>query len=107
MRALLRRHRSGSEVVRLAGFGEFDTSARQFRPLDGPAVGLSERESDLLALLARHPEQVFERETLLHRVFPDAEDVGVVDTYVHYLRRKLGRSVVSTVRGIGYRLGSP
>ena len=107
VRALLRRHRSGSEVVRLAGFGEFDTSARQFRPLDGPAVGLSERESDLLELLARHPEQVFERETLLHRVFPDAEDVGVVDTYVHYLRRKLGRAVVSTVRGIGYRLGSP
>ena len=39
------------------------------------------------------------------RVFPDVEDEGVVDTYVYYLRRKLGRSVVTTVRGSGYRLG--
>jgi two-component system response regulator QseB len=29
----------------------------------------------------------------------------VVDTYVHYLRRKLGRPVVRTVHGVGYRLG--
>ncbi|WP_323745678.1 winged helix-turn-helix domain-containing protein [Arthrobacter gandavensis] len=30
-----------------------------------------------------------------------------MDTYVHYLRRKLGRPAVMTVRGIGYRLGKP
>lgn len=107
VRALLRRHRSGAEVVRLTGFGTLDTAAREFRPLEGAAVALSERESDLLTLLARHPSQVFERDALLHRVFPDAEDVGVVDTYVHYLRRKLGRAAVVTVRGIGYKLGSP
>jgi two-component system response regulator QseB len=29
-----------------------------------------------------------------------------VDTYVHYLRRKLGTTVVNTVRGTGYRLGT-
>jgi two-component system response regulator QseB len=29
----------------------------------------------------------------------------VVDTYVHYLRRKLGRQVVRTVRGLGYQIG--
>jgi len=31
---------------------------------------------------------------------------GVIDTYVHYLRRKLGRGVVHTVHGTGYRLGN-
>ena len=40
------------------------------------------------------------------RVFEDAEEEGVVDTYVHYLRRKLGRGVVETVRGLGYRIGT-
>ena len=30
-----------------------------------------------------------------------------MDTYVHYLRRKLGRRVVETVRGVGYRIGRP
>ena len=39
-------------------------------------------------------------------MFEAAEDEGVVDTYVHYLRRKLGRDVVRTVRGLGYQLGS-
>jgi DNA-binding response OmpR family regulator len=48
---------------------------------------------------------VFERNGLLASVFPDADDPGVVDTYVHYLRKKLGRDSVKTVRGIGYRLG--
>jgi two-component system response regulator QseB len=30
----------------------------------------------------------------------------VVDTYVHYCRRKLGRGAIRTVRGVGYQLGS-
>jgi DNA-binding response OmpR family regulator len=49
---------------------------------------------------------VFSRDELMAEVFPDAEDDGVVDTYVHYLRRKLGATVVTTVRGAGYRLGT-
>jgi len=68
-------------------------------------VSLTERESALLEVLARRPRQVFSRPDLLDRVFPEAEDEGVVDTYVYYLRRKLGRASVSTVRGAGYRLG--
>ncbi|MCZ9342806.1 helix-turn-helix domain-containing protein, partial [Streptomyces sp. TRM76130] len=31
---------------------------------------------------------------------------SIVDTYVYYLRRKLGRQAVHTVRGLGYRLGA-
>jgi two-component system response regulator QseB len=38
-------------------------------------------------------------------VFDDA-GIEVVETYVHYLRRKLGRGVIDTVRGRGYQLGS-
>ena len=59
----------------------------------------------LLAVLAGSPRRVFSRRDLLGSVFEDAEDEGVVDTYVHYLRRKLGRGVVETVRGLGYRVG--
>ena len=42
----------------------------------------------------------------MNQVFCDAADEGVVDTYVHYLRRKLGRHTVRTVRGLGYQLGT-
>ena len=57
-------------------------------------------------MLARRPSRVFSREELLDRVFEDADTPGSVDTYVYYLRRKLGRDVVHTVRGTGYRIGT-
>ena len=50
--------------------------------------------------------QVFTRGQLLDAVFAGVDSSGAVDTYVHYLRRKLGRGVVDTVRGTGYRLGA-
>ena len=71
---------------------------------DAP-VALSERECALLATFAHRPQRVFSRPDLLTLVFPEAENPVAVDTYVHYLRRKLGRGVVDTIRGRGYRLG--
>ncbi len=104
IRALLRRHSSTVPVLALVS-GSLDTASRTVTTREGENVTLSERESQLLERLARRPNQVFERNDLLASVFPDADDPGVVDTYVHYLRKKLGRDSVKTVRGIGYRLG--
>ncbi|MCL2514337.1 MAG: response regulator transcription factor [Microbacteriaceae bacterium] len=78
----------------------------EFVARDGAVTPLSQRENDLLALLARRPGQVFSRQELLDAVFADADDTGVVDAYVHHLRRKLGRGCVHTVRGVGYALGA-
>jgi two-component system response regulator QseB len=105
LRALLRRHHDRAEVLPVPG-GALDLASRTVRRSDGKAVELSERETDLLALLATRPKQVFSRPDLLARVFDDAESENVVDTYVHYCRRKLGRGVITTVRGLGYRLGT-
>ena len=71
-----------------------------------PDVILSRREAELLAVMARRPKRVFTRDELLDRIFDGAETPGAVDTYVHYLRRKLGAGVVETVHGVGYRLGA-
>jgi two-component system response regulator QseB len=105
LRALLRRTEDRSSDVRVPG-GELDMGTRSVRLTDGGEVLLSAREGMLLSLLARHPRRVFSRRELVDSVFEGAEEEGVVDTYVHYLRRKLGRGVVQTVRGLGYRLGS-
>jgi two-component system response regulator QseB len=107
LRALRRRHLDTARELPV-GAGRLDVDSREFRfdPATGaPPVHLSERECALLATLASRPGQVFTRETLLHGVFTEAESPIVVDTYVHYLRRKLGRDVIRTVRGRGYRLG--
>lgn len=73
---------------------------------DGEEVLLSGREALLLETLARRPTRVFTRQELLDLVFDQADTLGAVDTYVYYLRRKLGKAVVETVHGVGYRLGS-
>jgi two-component system response regulator QseB len=105
LRALLRRHFDRAVELAVPG-GSLDIAGRRVRRTNGESVELSEREAALLALLAARPGVVFSRSELLDRVFDEAESETVVDTYVHYCRRKLGRGVISTVRGLGYRLGS-
>jgi two-component system, OmpR family, copper resistance phosphate regulon response regulator CusR len=69
-------------------------------------VDLSTREFTLAEMFLRHPGQVLSREQLLSHVWGYDFDPGsnVVDVYVRYLRRKLGRDRIETVRGAGYRL---
>lgn len=105
IRALLRRHVDRADTLAVPG-GRLLVSARTVLTDSGGTNFVSERECDLLAVLARRPRRVFSRSELIAEVFPDAEDEGVVDTYVHYLRRKLGRDTVRTVRGLGYQLGT-
>ncbi|MCW2672893.1 MAG: two component transcriptional regulator, winged helix family [Frankiales bacterium] len=104
LRALTRRHGERALVLRV-GDSTLDLTSRTVRRGDGTEVTLSEREAALLGLLAARPRQVFSRVELLDQVFDSAESDAAVDTYVHYLRRKLGRGAVRTVRGLGYRLG--
>ena len=68
-------------------------------------VELSAREFELLRTFLQHPNQVLSREQLLARVWGYDYDPGsnVVDVYVGYLRRKLGRRRFETIRGVGYR----
>lgn len=104
LRALLRRHRERAPILAVPG-GGLVVMERTVRFNDGREVLLTERESGLLTALASRPGQVFTRADLLTRVFDESESENLVDTYVYYCRRKLGRGVISTVRGLGYRLG--
>jgi two-component system response regulator QseB len=102
LRALLRRHLDVARVLPLPS-GTLDLDTRQATVAHREPVRLSERECALLATLAARPTRVFSRDELRVLVFGDA-GADVVDTYVHYLRRKLGRGIVDTVRGRGYQL---
>jgi DNA-binding response OmpR family regulator len=74
--------------------------------VDGRVTDLSAREFALAEMFLRHPGQVLSREQLLSHVWGYEYDPGsnVVDVYVGYLRKKLGARLISTVRGMGYRL---
>ena len=70
-------------------------------------ITLTEKENALLAVLAQQPDRTFSRAQLLSAVFEHRDSESTVDTYVHYLRRKLEPDLIQTVRGEGYRLGPP
>jgi DNA-binding response OmpR family regulator len=71
----------------------------------GREVDLSSREFRLAEIFLRNAGQVLSREQLLDLVWGYDFDPGsnVVDVYVGYLRRKLGSSAITTIRGVGYR----
>jgi DNA-binding response OmpR family regulator len=79
----------------------------------GREVRLTAREFELLAYLARHPDQVLSREQILNAVWGFDFDPGtkVLEVYIGYLRRKLGdengEGPIETVRNVGYRLRAP
>ncbi|WP_433274670.1 response regulator transcription factor [Actinosynnema sp. CS-041913] len=105
VRALCRRALELADVLRI-GSGHLDIARREVVLPEGGRVSLTAREFALLRVLATHPDTVHTRASLRRSVFQDAPAQSIVDTYVYYLRAKLGRSVVRTVPGLGYRLGA-
>ena len=77
--------------------------------LAGTEVDLSSREFRLTEVFVRNAGQVLSREQLLDQVWGYDFEPGsnVVDVYVGYLRKKLGPTSISTVRGVGYRFEPP
>lgn len=88
--------------------GDLSLDLRTRRALIGNrTVELTAREFTLLELFLRHPGQVLSREQILSHVWGYDYDPGsnIVDVYVRALRRKLGATRISTLRGMGYALG--
>ena len=106
VRALLRRNDDAATVLQAGGLRlDLVTRRASGATPEGEDVELSDREAALLATLMGAPGRVFSRAQLLDRAFEGAESDGTIDLYVHYLRRKLGKQVIRTAHGSGYRFG--
>ncbi|MSS19901.1 response regulator transcription factor [Pseudoramibacter porci] len=70
---------------------------------------LSVKESKILEMLIKRPNQVFTREQILDRVWGFDKEVNEnnIEIYVHNLRKKLADTDVKidTIRGVGYTMG--
>jgi len=68
-------------------------------------IVLSQREFDVLLLLATEPGKVFTRLQIERSsTAQGGTDSNAVDVHIHNLRRKLGSEYIGTVRGVGYVL---
>jgi two-component system, OmpR family, response regulator len=105
LRALVRRKLPERPAVLSAGEVQLDPATHEVRVADAP-VALTPREYTVLEYFLRNPHRVVSKTELLDHVWDAAEDTdpNAVEVYIGYLRRKLGREVLQTVRGAGYRL---
>ena len=105
LRALLRRNLPARPAILTAGDVTLDPATHEVE-LGGNPIALTPREYALLEYFLRHPGRVISKTELLDNVWDAAQDTdpNAVEVYVGYLRRKVGRDVLLTVRGAGYRL---
>ena len=105
LRALVRRDPAPRPTVIEAAGVVLDPAAHRVE-VDGAEVSLAPREFLLLEHLLRAHPAVVPKEDLLLKVWGDLDDANVVEVYIGYLRRKLGRTRIETVRGVGYRMAT-
>lgn len=105
LRALVRRSHGQPQEVLAAQDVRIDPAARRVLKAGGP-VTLSQREFDLLHVLMLHAGRVLSREQIEQQLYGWGREVesNAVEVHVHHLRRKLGPSLIQTVRGVGYVL---
>jgi DNA-binding response OmpR family regulator len=104
IRARLRTERTPEDTLLRSGGATLDLRTRHLS-VDGKTSELSAREFALAEMFFRHPGQVLSREQLLSNVWGYDYDPGsnIVDVYVGYLRRKLGKGRIRTLRRMGYK----
>ncbi|MCX7058522.1 MAG: response regulator [Proteobacteria bacterium] len=108
IRALVRRSQ-GVAGAQLAAAGiTLDPASRLVRA-HGEPVELSPREFAVLQELLLHAGRVLTRQQLESRLYEwdQSLESNAIEVHVHHLRRKLGASVITTVRGVGYLIPRP
>ncbi len=105
LRALVRRSHGRPQDILTAQDVQLDPAARSVVQA-GKVVLLSGREFDLLHALLLNAGRVLSREQLEKRVYGWGQEVesNAVEVHIHHLRRKLGSTLIQTVRGVGYML---
>jgi len=77
--------------------------------LKGETVELSNREWAILIPLMTHPNKIFSKSNLEDKLYAFDSEINsnTIEVYVHHIRSKLGKDIIRTIRGLGYRLGQP
>ncbi|WP_425310080.1 response regulator transcription factor [Ammonicoccus fulvus] len=113
VQAMLRRPREADPVAHVRRFGglRVDVTGHEVS-IDDTPVELTPTEFDLLLVLSESPHRAFTRAQLTEAVWGGTwhGDGHLVDVHIANLRKKLGDDpergrYVSTVRGVGYRMG--
>ncbi len=103
IRSILRRAHGRAIPTLTHGTLEVDVAGRCV-VLDGQQVELSGKEFAVLHQLLENQGRVLSKSRLEDGIYDwDSElESNAVEVYVHHLRRKLGKDLIRTIRGVGY-----
>jgi two-component system OmpR family response regulator len=105
VRALIRRSTGHAASAIHAGPVSLDPRQAQVT-VDGTPVKLTSHEFRVLSYLMHHRGRVVSQSELTEHIYAQTfdRDSNTVEVFVARLRRKLGSTLIETVRGLGYRI---
>ncbi len=106
VRVLLRRKQVEKSPILTAGQLSIDTITREVMK-GKKKVSLAPKEYALLEYLLRNKGIVHDRPSILSHVWGNSDTLmfsQTVDVHIAYLRKKIGKSTIETVPGVGYRI---
>ena len=106
LRALMRRSAGRSSPVLVHNDVELSPVSGTVS-VAGHAVDLTAQEFRILNYFMHRPGRLISQNELIEHLYPldEERDPNTIEVYIARLRRKLGRDVIKTQRGLGYRLG--
>jgi len=107
LRGLIRR--ASGHAQQLLSCGSVTLDPRLVRVTkDGVPVRLTSHEFRVLSYLMHHRDRVVSQGELTEHIYAQDfdRDSNTVEVFIARLRRKLGASLIETVRGLGYRIGA-
>jgi two-component system, OmpR family, response regulator len=108
IRSVARRYSGNPNPLVVVGPLEVDLAARSVYR-DGKPVQLTAREWVLFETFLQRPGLLLTKGQLEESLYSfDTEiESNTIEVHVSRLRKKLGQAIITTERGLGYRLGSP
>jgi two-component system alkaline phosphatase synthesis response regulator PhoP len=73
----------------------------------GKEIPLPRKEFELIYLLATRPEKVFTREEIFKHIWNKLltpTEGRTIDVHIRKLRSKISESIITTFKGVGYRI---
>lgn len=110
IKAILRRGGQNEENKPKVSYGEFTIDWDKYIVIkNSEARTLPRKEMELFGLLFSSPGKVFDRDTIMKRVWGSEVVVGdrTIDVHIRKLREKFGENYFETVKGVGYKFVSP
>lgn len=105
LRALIRRSSGRSAPTIEVGTVSLNPASHQVH-VDGDLTELSQREFSLLQLLMEAEPRVLSRSYLEEHLYGWGDDIesNALEVHIHNLRKKLSKSFIQTIRGVGYKV---